>query len=124
MSRYLDSVQFQHRDVMTFNDKSTFDFITMGEVLEHVESPKSLLDKVYKLLKQKGRAYISTCCNCPAIDHVYLFRNVKEIREFFAEAGLHINREIALPVETISKGSDKSKRTEINYAAIVTRKEM
>lgn len=124
MSKYSDNVQFQHQNVMTLDDKLTFDFITMGEVLEHVENPKSLLDKVYKLLKPKGRAYISTCCNCPTIDHVYLFKNVKEIRVLFAEAGLHINREIILPVETISKGSDKFERTEINYAVIVERKEM
>lgn len=124
MSKYSDKVQFHHQDVMTFDYKLTFDFITMGEVLEHVENPKSLLDKLYKLLKPKGWAYISTCCNCPAIDHVYLFKNVKEIRILFREVGFHINREIVLPVETISKGSYKFESTEINYAAIVTRKEM
>jgi len=122
MSECLDKVQFQHQDVMLFDDKPIFDFITMGEVLEHVENPKFLLDKIYKLLKPKGRAYISTCCNCASIDHIYLFKNVEDIRKLFAEARLNIDREIVLPVETISK--DKSECREINYAAIVTRKEM
>ncbi|MCK4820464.1 hypothetical protein KA005_32165, partial [bacterium] len=61
---------------------------------------------------------------CPAIDHVYLFKNVEAIRELFAEAGLYINREITLPVEGIAEGSNKLECAEINYAAIVKCKEM
>lgn len=124
MSQYSDKVQFQHQDAMTIDDKQTFDFITMGEVLEHVENPNFLLSKIYRLLKPKGRAYISTCCNCPAIDHIYLFKNIGEIRLLFAEAKLHISEEIVLPVEKISKNSDKFNRCEINYAAIVARRKI
>ena len=35
-----------------------FDFITMGEVLEHVNFPQKLLLKLNSLLSKKGSAFI------------------------------------------------------------------
>jgi 2-polyprenyl-3-methyl-5-hydroxy-6-metoxy-1,4-benzoquinol methylase len=124
MSKSSDDVCFRQQDIFTFDENLTFDFITMGEVLEHVDDPKSLLDKVNKLLNPDGRAYISTCCNCPAIDHIYLFRNIEEIHALFSESGLWLEREIALPVQIAVRDSDKCECVGINYAAIVTHREM
>ena len=100
-----------------------FDFITMGEVIEHVEKPKPLLLKINQLLSDNGVAFLTTCANCPAIDHIYLFKNCREIREMFKECGLEILREIAIPVEDVSVEKAEQYNLGINYAAVVKKAE-
>ena len=85
-------VQFHWMNVFDFPDGG-YDFITMGEVLEHVEDPRTLLDKVRRMLAPGGRAYITTPANAPMVDHIYLFNNAGEIRAMFQEAGLRIEHE-------------------------------
>jgi ubiquinone/menaquinone biosynthesis C-methylase UbiE len=43
---------------LPFNNNS-FDFINMAEVIEHVESPLSVLKEVYRVLRPGGQAYMS-----------------------------------------------------------------
>jgi ubiquinone/menaquinone biosynthesis C-methylase UbiE len=38
---------------------SSFDFVNMCEVIEHVESPRTVLDEVYRVLRPGGKAYVS-----------------------------------------------------------------
>jgi ubiquinone/menaquinone biosynthesis C-methylase UbiE len=40
-------------------DNNSFDFINMAEVIEHVESPLSVLKEVHRVLKPNARAYMS-----------------------------------------------------------------
>lgn len=122
-SQHSEVVHFEHRDVMTFDSAETFDFVVTGEVLEHVDEPLPLLQKVHNLLKPHGWAYITTCCNCPAIDHVYLFHDVQEIHELLNKSGLHIASELILPVEDVPEEEFKRNRIGTNYAAIVQRRE-
>lgn len=63
------------------------DCIVMGEVLEHVEKPREMLQKIRTLLNAGGVAYISTVINAPAIDHIYLFSSVEEILKMVRECG-------------------------------------
>jgi len=120
LSSYSGPVQFRLQDVMTFDSSSTFDFITMGELIEHVDDPGELLRKVYRLLKPEGRAYITTCCNCPSIDHVYLFESVEQIRCLLGQAEFHLVSELVLPVEGAFTVAEGCGCLEMNYAAVVT----
>ena len=104
---------------MNLDLDSEYDFIVMGEVLEHVEKPKMLLNKVYKLLNNNGKAFLSTCVNCPMIDHVYHFKTVDDIRDLFNECGLVIETEKILPVEDLPMKDIVKQKITINYAAIV-----
>jgi SAM-dependent methyltransferase len=79
----LPNVEIKLQDIFDFDEDEKFDFINMGEVLEHVENPKKLLDRIYELLTNNGKAYLSTCANCPAVDHIYLYKNVDEIKSMF-----------------------------------------
>ena len=63
--------------ITVYKDKK-FDFITMGEVLEHVNAPDKLLEKINNLLSKNGKVFLSTCVDCPTIDHVYHFRSIAE----------------------------------------------
>ncbi len=123
-SPHAEGVHFEHKDIMTFDTKIPFDFVVMGEVLEHVDEPFALLQKVHNLLQPHGLAYITTCCNYPAIDHVYLFRDVQEIHELLNESGLYISRELILSGEGVPDEGFKRQRIGINYAVIVQRSEV
>ena len=60
-----------------------YDIIVCGEVLEHVADPIKFMKKVHYHLNNKGKVFISTCINCPAIDHVNQWYNIEEIRKIF-----------------------------------------
>jgi hypothetical protein len=88
-------------------------------VLEHVNQPVTLLTRLKQMLAPEGRGFISTCANCPAIDHVYQFDTVNQIRELIASSGLVIEKDLPLPVENMSVGEAESRRITINYCALV-----
>jgi len=113
------NVVYHNIDMLKLDLNNSFDFITMGEVLEHVNFPKVLLSKLRDLLAQDGRAFVSTCVNCPAIDHVYHFKTVDEIRVMFNECGLEIDEERIQPVEDLPFEEIMEKKITINYCAIL-----
>lgn len=78
------------KNFFDFPDEKQFDCIVMGEVLEHVEDPESMLRKIGSLLKNEGRAFVSTVINAPAIDHIYLFRNEEEVKKLVEGSGFEI----------------------------------
>jgi len=114
-------INFINKDILDLDLDSGYDFIVMGEVLEHVEKPQLLLNKITKLLSNDGRAFLSTCVNCPAIDHVYHFHTIDEIRDMFLNCGLSILSEKVLPVENLPMVEIVEKKITINYSAIVER---
>jgi ubiquinone/menaquinone biosynthesis C-methylase UbiE len=113
-------IRFHKMDVFDFPDDSSFDFITMGEVLEHVERPQDLLSKVRRLLAPGGRAYITTPANAPMLDHIYLFRNAREIREMFSECGFTIEREVSEYAVKIKEQLAEQMKLPLMFAAFVT----
>jgi len=116
-----DNVEFIHQDITKANPESfgKFDFITMGEVLEHVENPYDLLYAIKKLLKDGGHAYISTCVNCPVKDHIYLYSSIDDIRKQFNDAGLEIVNEIIISNDNIPEHEWLQKKSNLSYAAIL-----
>lgn len=112
-------VDFILSDIREYKSDRPFDFIIMGEVLEHVEDPKSLLMAVKSILAENGRFYITTCANCPAIDHVYLYDSVEAIIEMIEDCGFRIVNDVHLPVDDVPKDDWKLKRVGINYAGLL-----
>lgn len=87
-------VDFILKDIFEYSEKDKFDFITIGEVIEHLEDPKALLKKLHSMLNDNGSMYLTTPVNAPMIDHIYLFKNVTEIRELLIDCGFRITEEI------------------------------
>ena len=114
-----DNVRFVLGDILKTDLGNRFDFITMGEVLEHVNQPNALLVRLKQMLAPEGRGFISTCANCPAIDHVYQFDTVEQIRELIVSSGLTIERDLPLPVENMSVSEAEGRKITINYCALV-----
>lgn len=95
----LPAPSFVLADFLDTPDSELFDLVVMGEVLEHAENPERLLKKLRKVLASGGRAYVTTCSNCPAIDHITQFESLDEIRKLVASCGFAIEEELALPVD-------------------------
>jgi 2-polyprenyl-3-methyl-5-hydroxy-6-metoxy-1,4-benzoquinol methylase len=47
-------IVYDVRDGLPFGKYKKFDFITMTEVLEHLEEPEKTIDSIFKLLKKNG----------------------------------------------------------------------
>jgi 2-polyprenyl-3-methyl-5-hydroxy-6-metoxy-1,4-benzoquinol methylase len=91
----------------------------MGEVLEHVEDPRQLLRRAASFVRSGGRLFVTTCANCPAIDHVYLFKSVQEIRDLIASAGCGIEREHVTERDYGMRGKDGLPILTAQYAAVL-----
>jgi len=116
------NIEYLVQDFLEFDSEETFDFITMGEVLEHVNEPEKMLHKLHKLLSENGRAFVSTCANAPSIDHVYHFKFVEEIQQIFECCGFSIEEEAILPVEDLPYNEIVEKKITINYCALLKHK--
>ena len=114
-------VNFTLSDINLFKTGYLYDFIVMGEVLEHVENPGSILDKLYSLLAEDGKIYISTCSNCPAIDHITYFQEVEDIRSLVLESKFKILEECIAPSENMSEEKLRKFKIDIVYAAILVK---
>ncbi len=113
------NILFLLKNIFDFSPTEKFDFITMGEVIEHVENPLSLLIKVRELLTDSGMAYITTPANAPTLDHIYLFNNATEIRDLLNEAGFEIVIEKTQYAEDVSEERAQKLKVALMYAAFV-----
>lgn len=112
-------VNFVHSNIFDFNPSQPFQFISMGEVLEHVEKPLELLTKLKQILTDDGTVFITVPTNAPDIDHIYLFNNTKEIKDLISLAGFSIIKEIEVPTENYSVEVSHQKKICVMYAAFL-----
>lgn len=117
-----ERVNFLQKNVLEYASDATFDFITVGEVLEHVEAPHVLLQKLKELLGRNGLAFVTTPVNAPMIDHIYLFNNVQEIRSVIQDAGLEILQEKIIITERVSQQYAEKFKIPVMFAALIQHK--
>lgn len=115
-------VNYVLNNIFDLDDTELVDFFTMGEVLEHLEEPEFILKKLSRLIKNNGKGYITTPINSAMIDHIYLFKDVEEIRNLFDAAGLQIIKEKIVISEHISYEQAMKLKVPIMYAAFVESK--
>jgi len=114
-----DRIAYKLENIYDFDNGEKFDFITLGEVLEHVENPLQLLLKIYNLLSDDGVLFFTTPTNAPAIDHIYLFNNVSEIQALVKAAGFEIESERSFLSEEVSPEKAEKFKIAILYGAFV-----
>jgi 2-polyprenyl-3-methyl-5-hydroxy-6-metoxy-1,4-benzoquinol methylase len=83
-----DKIKYINKDIFYFEESNKYDFVVLGEVLEHLDEPKQILIKLSKLLKPGGLLWLTTPTNSPALDHVYLFNNKEDVLELVFNSGL------------------------------------
>jgi len=118
---YMKNISFHTSDINDYKANKRYDFITMGEVIEHVNDPLKILKSLFDLLSDNGRLFITTCANCPTIDHVYHFNNTEEIKNLLNEAGFKIDVELIVPSEDKSEKYLEKFKVDIIYAAVLTK---
>jgi len=111
--------RFRLMDIFDLPEDQTYDFITMGEVLEHVEQPRDLLHRLHSLLTPEGRAYITTPANAPTRDHIYLFHNADEIRDMLNSSGLSIEREVTQYASDLPQKKAEKLKVPLMFGAFV-----
>ena len=116
-----NNVDYKLMDIYDYQPKQGYDFISMGEVLEHIETPAEIMKKLYELLAEDGMIFITTCANAPAIDHIYLFNNVDEIRDLFKSCNFKIKDELALPYGDRTLEETIQKKLTLNYCALISK---
>ena len=67
-----------------------YDFITMCEVLEHVEQPLALLKGLREISKVEGHVFLSAPVNAPEKDHLSLFRSIDDVTHLVQDAGFDV----------------------------------
>ncbi len=82
-------------DFFSFSTQEKFDFIVMGEVLEHVENPLEMLKKASDNLSSNGLVFATVPINAPMIDHIYLFNSLESVFDMVKEAGFVVDEYIA-----------------------------
>jgi 2-polyprenyl-3-methyl-5-hydroxy-6-metoxy-1,4-benzoquinol methylase len=113
------NITFVHGDFFTVDIENKFDFIIMGEVLEHVNDAFGFMKRAKELLQPNGKIYMSTAANSPALDHVYHFHNEHEIRDLLFETGFDIESELVLPADDIPKELWQKELVTLNYCALL-----
>lgn len=106
-------------DLFEWETDEKFDFITVGEVLEHVERPDVMMEKIGSFLTDDGYVWASTCANCPAIDHVFLFTSAQHIRDVLNDSGFKIVSEVVSETDTGIKDRAGNVVPTTNYAALL-----
>lgn len=117
-----ETVKTLHTDIFEYFPNKKYDFITMGEVLEHVEEPIKLLQKLSTLLHDNGRLIITTPTNAPAIDHIYLFKNADDIRKIISSGGFNIEEERCVYSEDIPSEIAEKLNISMMYAGVLVKK--
>ena len=107
------------KNIFDFHNDDCFDFVTIGEVLEHLEDPLSLLKKINNFLNKNGVCYLTTPINSPMIDHIYLFKNEQEIRDLIKEADFEILQEKIVISEKIATEKAVKFKVPIMYATFI-----
>lgn len=113
-------VEFFRKNIFDYRPAERFDFIALGEVIEHVEDPPALLAQLRNLLAPGGTAFVSAPANAPTIDHIHLFHSAEEIRATLIAAGFHIAHEEVRFAEQASSEVARRLKLPVMYAAFVT----
>lgn len=104
-------------------EKEKYDFVTIQEVLEHLEDPEGMLRKIGELLTENGRAYAMMPICAPSTQHIFLFKNREHVRSIVERAGLEIVKEEYITVNKMTVEAAEEKKMPINTCLIVKRRE-
>ena len=122
---YIDKKDECHVNIKNFfhyGNAYRFDYIVMGEVLEHVEKPEEMLAKIKSLLNENGRAFISTVINAPAIDHIYLFKDIDHVTQMMRKSGFEIVNYMTACIGGISIEKAMKQSDAVDIAMLVKHK--
>ena len=103
-------------DFLMLETTKKYDGLVMGEVLEHVENPVAFLKKIHSIVHLDSFVYITTCANAPEIDHLYLFKNEKEVIKMAEDCGFTVKGKLVVPYANYTVEETNEKELPLNIA--------
>ncbi len=80
----------QKLNILENSPAQKWPFLISVEVLEHLEDPTSFLKALRGLLQQNGVAFITAALTAPHEDHIYLYRDCREVIDQLTTAGFKL----------------------------------
>lgn len=111
------AVTISKTDVFDLPESEKFDRIICGELLEHLETPERLLERLAAILAARGKIFLTTAIWAANIDHIYLFESTREVRDMLSR---YFTIESELVLNVFDGKGPEDERTPINYACILT----
>lgn len=108
-------------DFLQWNPSGVFDSLTLGEVIEHVETPARFLEKAAQCLRPGGSLFISTPLHAPMPDHISAFDSVQALRDLLTAPGFRIRAEHLCPADRLPLGLALRFLKPIMYCALLER---
>ena len=99
----LGKIEYHNTDIFNFSSSFKYDFIVLGEVIEHLDKPIEILRKLSNLLSDNGILWITTPTNAPTLDHVYLFNCKDEVIDLIRMSELEIIDSCGFYAEDVSE---------------------
>lgn len=90
----LDRYEARLQDVMETQVEPVL-WLVCVEVLEHLEDPIEFLGSLRSSLRQGGKAFITAALNAAHADHIYLYREVRDVEKHLLAAGFGIEQSFA-----------------------------
>jgi 2-polyprenyl-3-methyl-5-hydroxy-6-metoxy-1,4-benzoquinol methylase len=114
-----EDVNYCKEDIQHHQPDEAYDFVTMGEVLEHVEKPGELLQRLNEMTTDSARFFLTIPANAPAIDHIYYFKSPEHIRDTLQHAGLSVLTETYRFAEDLPEEEARERKVALMYAAFL-----
>ena len=92
-------------DALRFQDDTSFNAGVSCFLLEHLETPRKLLDNLAAALGQRGLAFVTTALTAAEIDHIFEFRRESEVIDMAEEAGFRVVASFSSAPQTIRPGA-------------------
>lgn len=115
----ISNITFINKNFLELDVNNKYDFLIMGEVLEHVYDPVKFIKCARDYINSNGKIFISTCANCAQEDHLYRFNNINEIKNMILANNLIIEDDLICSSEDIDKDSWEKEKIAVNYCAIL-----
>jgi hypothetical protein len=97
-------------------EPSTYTWTVFAEIIEHIPDPLFSLRELRRCMGPGAPLFATTVVNSNALDHLFLFRSVDEVRALFREAGFAVVAERVLRVSDYGEG--KTRDPSIDVACI------
>lgn len=103
-----NTIEIREQDFFQY-DGPICDAVVMGELLENVEKPNFLLEKVREITHKNSFICITSVVYGTSIGQIYVFKSVEEIEKMYREAGFEICDKIICPSHgyTIEKATER-----------------
>jgi len=107
LKRLYPQVNYVQGDAREMKFKhDTFDYVVVGEIIEHMESPEEFLDEVFRVLKPGGILALSTpeseCVTNKAVSHQHLWsfekEDIKQLLSKYGDVSVEILKTKSFPV--------------------------